>query len=258
MHFTLRVSLLAALVTNLGIIDCQAQSYYSPLEQEQQHIEHERKRIFDPNHPDFKRKAGLPADALIEKEQRKVELQRKEIFGSNQLEHKQLKNSFPSINTPKRSDIDIDALARRYEQKAQDKKTEEVMVFVSFTMPTASLKRIVKEANKIGASVIFRGFKNNSYKETILAIKSLGEVAGNVVVNPNAFTKYQIKSVPVLVLAKATTLDQLDTSGCALPDTYAAVSGDVSLPYALEAIAKQDRAFESLAHQYLQQLGGQS
>ncbi|ONU72523.1 type-F conjugative transfer system pilin assembly protein TrbC, partial [Burkholderia cenocepacia] len=150
----------------------------------------------------------------------------------------------------------IQALAKRYEQRADARRTDDLMVFVSFTMPPESLKRIVAQVSQLGGTVVLNGFKDNSWKATAFAIKDLGEKRGNVVVNPNAFAKYKVKSVPVTVLTKPEAIDQLDSEGCALPDTYAAIAGDVSLDYALEEIAQHDRRFTELAQRYARQLRG--
>lgn len=229
----------------------------SQLEQEQRRIEAERKSVFDPNNPATKAKPpALPSNAAVQGEMQRIEPERKAMFDSNNPATKNAKNVFPNVPTPEASNVDIQALARRYEQRAQARRTDNLMMFVSFTMPAESLKRIVAQVSQVGGTVVLNGFKNNSWKDTAIAIKDLDEKRGNVVVNPNAFAKYKIKAVPALVLAKPEAIDQLDGEGCALPDTYAAVAGDVSLDYALEAIAQQDRRFTDLAQRYVRQLKG--
>lgn len=229
----------------------------SQLEQEQRRIEAERKAMFDTNNPATKAKApALPSSAAVQGEMKRIEAERKAMFDPNNPATKNAKNAFPNVPTPEVSNVDIQALAKRYEQRAQARRTDDLMVFVSFTMPPESLKRIVAQVNKVGGTVVLNGFKDNSWKATAVAIKDLGEKSGNVVVNPNAFTKYKIKAVPVTVLTKPEAIDQLDGEGCALPDTYAAVAGDVSLDYAMDEIAQRDRRFSDLAQRYARQLRG--
>lgn len=229
----------------------------SQLEQERQRIELERKQMFDPNNPASKAKKGaMPNAADIDREMRRVDRERKQMFDPNNPATKNAANVFPNVPTPERAGIDIEALAKQYEQKAQARRMDDLMIFASFTMPAESLKRIVSQANRVGASVVLRGFKNNSLKETSLAINALGEQSGNVQVNPNAFTKYKVATVPTFVLAKADGIDQVDAEGCALPDTYVSVAGDVSLDYALEEIARRSPQFEGLATRYVRQLRG--
>lgn len=229
----------------------------SQLEQERQRVEVERKQIFSATNPATKAKAGtIPNTADIEREMRRVDQDRKQMFDANNPATKNAGNVFPNVATPSRAGIDIEALAKQYEQKAQARKMDDLMVFASFTMPAASLKRIVSQASRVGASVVFRGFKNNSLKDTALAIQKLGEQGGNVLVNPNAFIKYKVKAVPTMVLAKAASIDEVDNEGCALPDNFVSVSGDVSLDYALDEIVRRTPQFEAEANRYLRQMRG--
>lgn len=229
----------------------------SQLEQERQRIEQERKQMFDARNPATKAKPGaIPSSSEIDREMRRVERERKQMFDPNNPETKNATNVFPNVPTPERAGIDIEALAKQYEQKAAARKTDGLMVFASFTMPAESLKRIVSQANRVGASVVLRGFKNNSLKDTALAIQKLGEQGGNVLVNPNAFIKYKVKAVPTMVLTNAATIDQVDSEGCALPDNFVAVSGDVSLDYALDEVVRRAPKFEQVASRYLRQIRG--
>ena len=200
--------------------------------------------------------AALPSDAVLKQEMERVQRQRKDVFAPNNPATAIVSNNFPQIPAPTPSGIDIQALARRYEQRVQARKTDDLMIFVSFSMPAASLKRIVAQGRQVGASLVLNGFKNNSMKETTQAIQNLGEGSGHVVVNPNAFIKYKIKSVPAIVLTQPNAGDQLDAEGCALPDTYAAVTGDVSLDYSLDTIARRDARFSEVATRLAGQVRG--
>jgi conjugal transfer pilus assembly protein TrbC len=165
-------------------------------------------------------------------------------------------NVFPNVQTPQSSGIDIEALARQYEQKAAVRKMDALMVFASFTMPRESLIRLVRQTGRVGGAVVFNGFKDNSLKATAAAIQELGEGSAHVQINPKAFTKYRVRAVPAVVLTKAEATDQVGEDGCALPNNYAAVSGDVSLDYALDEIAKRDPQFRRLAMRYARQVRG--
>lgn len=198
--------------------------------------------------------AAFPSQPAIEREMERLESDRQNVFsGLDGRAGQALPHVFPNIATPAPSGIDIEQLARQYEQKAMDRRSEELMIFASFTMPEASLKRLVNQANRVGASVVLRGFKNNSIRETTRAIHALKEQGGNVLVNPNAFTKYKIEAVPTFVLTRATAADAVDEQGCALPDTYVSVAGDVSLDHALDVVSRQSKDFSSLAERYLNQ-----
>ncbi|HHV7523712.1 TPA: type-F conjugative transfer system pilin assembly protein TrbC [Burkholderia orbicola] len=229
----------------------------SQLDQEQQRIEAERKRMFDPtNAATASKKGAMPRASDISREMARVEQDRKAMFDANNPATKNAPNVFPNVPTPERAGIDVEAIARKYEQKAIARKTDDLMIFASFTMPRESLKRVVKQANRVGATVVLRGFKDNSLKETTLAINALGEGSGNVVINPNAFTKYKVKAVPTLVLAKAESLDQVDNEGCALPANFVSVAGDVSVDYALDEVSRRSPEFDALAQRYVRQIRG--
>jgi conjugal transfer pilus assembly protein TrbC len=251
-----------ALALLLATFACEGFSQGLPdaarLDAERERIELERRQLFDAGNPATQAGKGpLPRAADIERERQRVEQERKALFDADNPATRNAVNAFPKVPTPDRSGIDIEALARQYEQKSEARRTDELMVFASFTMPAASLKRLVSQARQVGAAVVLRGFRNNSLKETAQAIEALGEPGGNVLVNPNAFTKYQVKAVPTLVLASAATVDQVDAQGCALPDHYVAVSGDVTLDYALDEIARRAPEFAPVATRYLRQIRGQ-
>jgi len=214
----------------------------SELEQERIRIEAERKKVFESN--------------VVDRQMQKIERERKELFDPENPATKNAPNNFPNIATPERSNVDLEALAKRYEQKAEARKVEGLMTFASFTMPKESLKRLIADTNRVGGVVVMRGFKDGSIKSTALAINELGEAGGNVQINPNAFTKYKIKAVPAIVLLKPNGSELVDNEGCALPDKYIMVAGDVGLSYAFEEIERRSPQFREMAIRYGRQLKG--
>jgi len=195
-----------------------------------------------------------PSTDAVRQEMQRIESERKKLFSPQNPASRNAGNNFPTIPVPAASTLDIQTIAKKYAQRDGDRMTDALLIFVSFTMPSESIKRVVAQARKAGATVVLNGFKNNSWKATAEAIKSLGESGGNVTINPNAFTQYAIKSVPTVVLARPTSLVQLDSSGCALPNTFVALAGDVSLTYSLEEIVRRDTQFAELASRYAMQL----
>ena len=92
----------------------------SQLDQERQRIELERKQMFDPNNPASKAKKGaMPNSADIDREMRRVDRERKQMFDPNNPATKNAANVFPNVPTPERAGIDIEALAKQYEQDAE-------------------------------------------------------------------------------------------------------------------------------------------
>lgn len=110
-----------------------------------------------------------------------------------------------------------------------DARTKEIktLVFVSFSMPETSLRQWLSDAHKIGASVVIRGLKNNSFKETAEKIIKLLDKTnqGGLEINPLVFREYHIAKVPAVVVVDE-SLHNFDI-----------VYGNVSLEYALKIIA---------------------
>jgi conjugal transfer pilus assembly protein TrbC len=116
--------------------------------------------------------------------------------------------------------------------------TPEMMIFVSFSMPRESLLRIVEQSERTGARLIFRGFNGDKMTDMSKRISALlGNHRVEAVIHPPAFTQFKVNQVPALVLAQSDAGDKLD-SGCAQPDRYVKVTGDVSQDYALEYIER--------------------
>jgi conjugal transfer pilus assembly protein TrbC len=140
--------------------------------------------------------------------------------------------------TPAEVDV-IDQILLGYDQiKKQstcpENKKNGLYVFVSLSMPKSILEQYGQIAKQIGAKLIIRGFKNNSFKETVEYTK---EVVCQV--DPVAFKKFNITSVPSFVLS---TNDQFDK-----------LVGNVSIKYALEQFATQGD-LKTQAQEYLKRL----
>jgi len=131
-------------------------------------------------------------------------------------------------------------VAKQFHQQPLQTKpaTPEMMIFVSFSMPRESLLRIVKQSERTGARLIFRGFNGDKMTDMSKRISALlGNHRVEAVIHPPAFTQFKVNQVPALVLAQSDAGDKLD-SGCAQPDRYVKVTGDVSQDYALEYIER--------------------
>ena len=135
--------------------------------------------------------------------------------------------------------IDPLAVARRFQNRQVDPDTvkdSDLLVFVSFSMPQASLRRIAIESKKTGAVMVLRGFKNGSLKESIAESETVAGLGAKLMIHPELFTQYQIQDVPTFVLATPQEV------GCSNPENsqcvpYYAIKGDVSLHAVLERFA---------------------
>lgn len=107
-------------------------------------------------------------------------------------------------------------------------KLEKILVFVSFSMPKASLERLLKEAHKYNAIPVMRGLKDDSFKATQVAYMDLGKDSNQgIEINPEAFKTYQITQVPVFIRVRG-------------DKEIARLSGNVSLDYAVKELQKAD------------------
>jgi conjugal transfer pilus assembly protein TrbC len=104
----------------------------------------------------------------------------------------------------------------------------ELIVFVSFSLGDATLKKLFQDVSKVGGRLVLRGLYKNSFRRTQQKIKDLGIV---VDIDPPLFEKFQIQQVPTFVLA-------LSSQGETIPE-HDILKGNVSLSYALEQFVKE-------------------
>ena len=152
--------------------------------------------------------------------------------------------------------IDIGALARQGRQLpgamnpgAGAAQEPALRIFVTLDMPQASLRRLVDQAERAGAVLVLRGLKNQSMRQTVAAVGDLlgtRRVAWQI--DPEAFEHYRVQAAPTFVLdLPSLTLPNQRTvqnaqcapGSCTDRPPYVSVSGDVSLDYALQAIARR-------------------
>lgn len=160
--------------------------------------------------------------------------------------------------------VDLNAIVRQYNAAAAANamvgSRDVLYVFVSLSMPRASLIRLGKEVNKAGGTLAFRGFHKDKMSEMQKALKFLAdEGVTDMTVDPDGFKRYNVTAVPTYVVARVKENAEL-TASCGATDQcngadYVAVSGDVPLGYALEHMQRHgDRAYRESLQFYLQRL----
>ena len=135
-------------------------------------------------------------------------------------------------------------------------------IFVTLDMPSGSLQRLVDQAEKTGATLVLRGLKNQSMRQTLAAVSGLlGRRRVGWLIDPEAFERHGIQTAPTFVL----TLGDEPASGagaapacsattCTAPRAFVSVSGDVTLDYALDFIARSRPGAAPVAGPYLAKL----
>lgn len=124
------------------------------------------------------------------------------------------------------------------------KKVSQVVVFLSFSMPRASLEAWMVQCKKSGATPVIRGLINNSFKETIQAMQGFGQNTGpGIQIDPILFQTFGITQVPAVVFIQA--MDECPANMNCKPPRYDRIYGDVSLDYALEKIQSDSEVPEN-------------
>ncbi|MBP7522655.1 MAG: type-F conjugative transfer system pilin assembly protein TrbC [Leptothrix sp. (in: Bacteria)] len=149
--------------------------------------------------------------------------------------------------------------------------TSALRIFITLDMPRGSLQRLVDQAARSGATLVLRGLKAQSMRQTLAAVSELVETRRvSWVIDPDAFTRYQVSAAPTFVLTLADEpvpgtpgfgsvpdLPRCAGTGCAAstPEAaYLSVSGDVSLDYALDAMLRRSPEAAPRASAILQRL----
>lgn len=154
---------------------------------------------------------------------------------------------------------DIASIADKYRQLARpapQQRAVSLLAFVSLSMPREALTRIADQAERAGATLVFRGLKGDSMTrmgEEIQIIIGNRNVA--VAIHPPAFQQFSVTRVPAFVLARSDAANVLD-NGCAQADTFVKVSGDVTLDYALDVIERKSPAWSALARDFRTRIVG--
>ncbi len=132
----------------------------------------------------------------------------------------------------------IDQILTGYDQMKKNScpnnTKDGLRIFVSLSMSKNLLEQYDSIAKKIGAKLVMRGFKHNSFKETIQYTQKIA-----IEVDPVAFKKFGITSVPSFVLSDGGSFDKL--------------VGNVSINYALTKF-KDEGDLSAKAAEYLAKL----
>lgn len=163
--------------------------------------------------------------------------------------------------------MDIGALVEKYRQnksafdpeaqQARRDTQQGLLLFVSLSMPEVSLDRAIDQAAATGAVLVVRGLiKPGDLNGTA---ERMGKLLKNrkvsFLIDPTLFHKFAITQVPTVVMLPGKALPRCEDSVCATPaPPHWAVSGDVSLDYALEAIGRAAPEARTAVESYLAQL----
>lgn len=156
--------------------------------------------------------------------------------------------------------VNVQNLLARYGKKldaANNKETKlnQLLIFVSLSMPAQSLKQLDVQAKKAGGLLVMRGLVDNSFKETVALLADVDDGL-SAVIDPRLFEMYQIETVPAFVVNPTDNHPCFD-SKCNSTPLHDKISGDISLEYALEQLSSQGDVSKEVATQYLNKLRGE-
>ncbi len=161
--------------------------------------------------------------------------------------------------------VDLEALARGYAGQSDAMAQAQgltagpgLFLFVSLTMPRATLQGLVDQAARAKATIVIRGFANGSLRDTVALVQGLiGKRQVAIQIDPLAFDRFAISKVPSFVLVRDGTRPVACASGsCAPADSFLRSTGDVSLDYALEHMQRSAPVFAPAAELFLKRIRG--
>lgn len=113
-----------------------------------------------------------------------------------------------------------------------------LLVFVSFAMPTESLKALNAQVSRIGGKLVLRGLVKGNFRETAQKLK---ELQIDIIIDPTLFEAYQVSRSPTFILRNASTTNVEEEV------VFDLMTGNVSLEYVLEQFsAHGDAQHEAL------------
>ena len=156
--------------------------------------------------------------------------------------------------------IDIAEIANQKRQKLGLTEPDDLLIFVSFSMPEATLISIANQAVKAKAIMVLRGIPGGltgkSWQAAMNKIKPIAASGVNIQIDPEQFKRYDIQSVPSYILA----LNNKKNEACA-PEGCLSKSlratGDASVSYVLEQwTSSRDKSLAKAAKRRLTMLEG--
>jgi conjugal transfer pilus assembly protein TrbC len=203
-----------------------------------------------------------PSDAEVEAARQKYRMPSERAFGG--AAETQSPVNVDAIPRPK-GQIDVEALARSYEANRRAFETKgyttdqpALLVFVTLGMPEQTLRLLINQAARTRAVLMLRGLKNASIRQTAARVQQLiGEARVEFQIDPQAFDRFGILTAPTFVMVKAGAPASDCAAGtCVASDAFVSIAGDVSIDYALRAMAQRAPRFRSDAEWFLRRMGG--
>lgn len=147
------------------------------------------------------------------------------MFCVNAFANEQLINDIESFARDVNAKFNnTEMVANHFLEYQENSGAPQILIFISFSMSDTSIRQWAVQAEQLGAKLVLRGFVGNSFKETVVAAHRLfaKDNLGGFIIDPFAFQKYQIQTVPAVVAE--------------VDGEYDVVFGDIGLFEALKII----------------------
>ena len=133
----------------------------------------------------------------------------------------------------------------------------EVMVFMSLSAPEASWRQWSREAARIGAPLVLRGFGPDGLQATVKRIGRHLDREGGAAIDPRLFRLFGVTAIPAVVVAPG-GVPPCQSRGCAADPAppHDRIAGNIGLEAALEAIAAEGGPGRAAARRHLTRLRG--
>ncbi|MET0334100.1 MAG: type-F conjugative transfer system pilin assembly protein TrbC [Rhizobacter sp.] len=164
-----------------------------------------------------------------------------------------------------KANVDIGALSGQFLSQLKPTNPRDILampklyVFVTMAMPPESIKSLIAQAERAGATLVLRGMVNNSVSQTGAAVRKLmGQHQVGFAIDPESFDRFGVTQAPSFVLVKAAAMQAraCTEKQCEPAEGFAKVAGDVSLDHALEYIERRAPRFRGEAQGFLKRMRG--
>lgn len=165
-----------------------------------------------------------------------------DVFDQAMKEAQRLKSQsqgLPKVPYTKNTDavIDPEQIMKQYQSLGKSQKpNEDLIIFVSSSMPMAALEKLGRQAKSAGAVMVMRGLigdlDKNGWNQTMEYIKPVAKTGASIQIHPDLFKQYNVTQVPTFVLATNGIVQGCNDDMCDANSIQAV--GDASLDYVLE------------------------
>ena len=133
----------------------------------------------------------------------------------------------------------------------------EVVVFMSLSAPAESWRRWSREAARIGAPLVLRGFGPEGLQGTLKRIGPHLDREGGAAIDPRLFRLFDVTVIPVVAVVPG-GVPPCESRGCSADPAppHDRIAGNIGLEAALEAVAAEGGPGRAAARRHLAALRG--